>query len=110
MLSREEKEYLYQIISAVIGEDASIKAYAISFNENTVLVVEEMVEENFRCNANMKQLVCGLLGSATQLMKGWLNKLLKGTKKKLSKSELKGYGCLVAVKAKWKNAIILSVV
>ncbi len=47
MLTSEEKDYLYEIISSVIGEDHSIKAYKPSFNESTISVVEEMVEANF---------------------------------------------------------------
>tara|TARA_R110000868_G_scaffold3653_2_gene22876 strand:+ start:352 stop:483 length:132 start_codon:yes stop_codon:yes gene_type:complete len=42
MLTSAEKDYLYNIISAVIGENHSIKAYNTSFNESTITVVEEM--------------------------------------------------------------------
>jgi hypothetical protein len=106
MLTSGEKDYLYEIISSVIGEDHSIKGYRSSFNESTISVVEEMVEANFQCNANMKELIKGLLGGSSRLSKGWLKKLLKGTKKKLSKTQLKGYGCLASVKSRWKTAII----
>lgn len=110
MLNHEEKDYLYDIISSIIGEDNSIKAYRPSFNESTISVVEEMVEANFQCNANMQELIKSLLGGGARLSKGWLKKLLKGSKKKLSKSELKGYGCLVSVKSRWKTAIITSTI
>lgn len=110
MLTSAEKDYLYDFISAVIGEDHSIKAYKTSFNESTILVVEEMVEANFLCNANMKELITGLLGGSAHLSKGWLKKLIKGTKKKVSKSQLKGYGCLASVKSRWKTAIISSAI
>lgn len=110
MLTSAEKDYLYDIISAVIGEDHSIKAYKTGFSESTISVVEEMVEANFQCNASMKELIKGLMGGSARLSKGWLKKLLKGAKKKLSKSELKGYGCLASVKARWKTAIISSAI
>ncbi len=110
MLSNEEKDYLYDIISAVIGEDHSIKVYKIGFNETTIDVVEKMVEQNFQCNSNMKELIKGLLGGASILSKGWLKKMLKVGKKEVSKTELKGYGCLVSVKSKWKSAIINSTI
>lgn len=110
MLNSAEKDYLYDIISAVLGEDRSIKAYKTSFNETTISVVEKMVETNFQCNANLKELIKGLLGGTAQISKGWLKKLLKTTKKKVSKSELKGYGCLVSVKSRWKSAIINSAI
>lgn len=110
MLTSAEKDYLYEVISAVIGEDNSIKVYKASFNESTISVVEEMVEANFQCNANMKELIKGLLGGSARLSKGWLKKLLKGTKKKLSKTQLKGYGCLASVKSRWKTAIISSTI
>ena len=110
MLSSEEKEYLYQIISAIIGEDFSIKSYVLYFNDETVVVVEKMAEENFKCNANMKELIKGLLGGSAHLTKGWLKKLLKSAKKKISKEELKGYGCLARTKAVWKTAIIGSTI
>ena len=110
MLSSEEKEYLYQIIAAIVGEDASIKSYTLYFNDQTVVAVEQMAEENFKCNANMKELIKGLLGGAANLSRGWLHRLLKNTKKKLSKSELNGYGCLVQSKATWKSTIIATTI
>lgn len=110
MLNPEEKQYLYDIISAVIGEDHSIKVYQPGFNERTIEIVEDMVEQNFQCNANMKELIKGLLGGAGRLSKGWLKKLIKGAKKRVSKSELKGYSCLASVKSKWKSAIIISAI
>lgn len=110
MLTSAEKDYLYEVISAIIGEGSSIKAYKTSFNESTISVVEEMVEANFQCNANMKELIKGILGGSAHLTKGWLKTLIKGTKKKLSKSQLKGYGCLASVKSRWKTAIISSTI
>ncbi len=106
MLSTSEKNYLYEVISALIGEDHSIKAYRGSFNESTVSVVEDMVAANSQCNANMKELVTELLGAGARLSKGWLKKALKSSKKRISKSTFRGYGCLASVKSRWKTAIV----
>ena len=110
MLSHNEKEYLYEIIIAVIGEDRAIKAYKSGFNEKTVSIVEEMIEANSICNKNMKELVKDLLGVSTFFTRGWLKKLLKTSTKKISKTELRGYGCLASVKSRWKTAIISSTI
>jgi hypothetical protein len=110
MLSNAEKDKLYEIISAILGEDYSIKAYKSGFNESTIGVVEKMVEANFQCNANMRELITELLGGVSILTKGWLRKLLKAGEKVISKSELNGYGCLASTKARWKTAIISSVI
>ena len=110
MLKSHEKDRLHDIIVAMIGEDSSIKAYKSGFNENTVAVVEEMINANVKCNANMKQLISDLLGASGTFAKGWLQKALAAAKQNLSISELKGYGCLVAVKSRWKTAIINSTI
>ena len=111
MLSETEKEALYQTVVTVFGEDHSLRQYKNGFNERTVQIVEQMIDENRKCNQGMKELVEGLLGGATQtLTKGWLKKILKFSKKKLEKTELKGQGCLVSVKYNYKKAIIASTI
>lgn len=47
MLSRMEKDKLYEINSAVLGEDYTIKAYKSGFNKSTVSIVEKTVEASF---------------------------------------------------------------
>ncbi len=110
MLSHNEKEYLYEIIAAIIGENHSIKIYKNGFNENTVSVIEEMIETNSKCNSNMRDLVKDLLGASAIISRGWLKKFLKASKKKISKTELRGYGCLVSIKSRWITAIISSTI
>lgn len=110
MLSHREKECLYEIIIAVIGDDQTIKAYKGGFNEKTVLIVEEMIEANTECNKNMEKLVESLLGTSTLFTRGWLRRLLKATTRKISKTEFEGYGCLASVKSRWKAAIISSTI
>ena len=110
MLKSNEKDRLYEVIIAMIGEDSSIKAYKSGFNDKTVAVVEDMIEAGVKCNANMKKLISDLLGASGALTKGWLKKVLGTAKQNLDISELKGYGCLVSVKARWKTAIIYSTI
>ena len=106
MLSTSEKNYLYDVIAALIGDDHSVKAYRGNFNENTISVVEDMIAANAQCNANMKELVSELVGAGAKFSKGWLKVVLKRSKKKISKSTFRGYGCLVSVKSRWKTAIV----
>ncbi len=110
MLSVSEKEYLYEIISAVIGEDSTIKKCRYSFNDSTVEVVEKMIDANSKCNAAMKELLLDLMLAGSFATKGWLKKVLKKARKKLKKEELRGYGCLASVKSRWKTAIITSTI
>lgn len=106
MLTSSQQDYLYQIIVASIGEDSSIKAVKGEFNEETIAVVESMIAENNKCNTAMKELFKELLGTAGSLSRGWLKKVVKTSKKAISKTEIKGYGCMVAVKSRWKTPII----
>lgn len=110
MLTYKEKQRLYGVISIAIGEDPFIKTRTGLFNEKTLEVVEKMFAESKRCNENMKNLVTDLLGGSATLAKGWLKKFLRSTKKIVSKSELRGYGCLASVKSRWRTAIISSTI
>lgn len=110
MLEMDEKEYLYEIIAAVIGEDAVIKQYKNSFNEKTVEVVETMIDVSLSCNEGMKQLLANLVLGSGFYTKGWLKKAIKQGRKYFKGKELKGYGCLVSVKARWKMEIIGSTI
>tara|TARA_R110002126_G_scaffold43475_7_gene124530 strand:- start:525 stop:857 length:333 start_codon:yes stop_codon:yes gene_type:complete len=110
MLKTNEKARLYELITAMIGEDASIKAYKSGFNQSTVIVVEEMIDASLTCNANMKKLISDLLGVSGTLARGWLSKALATANRNVSITELKGYGCLVSVKSRWKTAIINSTI
>ena len=108
MLSKQEKDRLYDIIVSVIGKDASIAAVKGGFNDKTVAVVERMFQASSECNENMKRLVVEIVGSSAFVAKGWLKKLLRYSKEGISKTTFKGYGCLVTVKSHWKSAIIIS--
>lgn len=110
MLKPSEQDALYRLISAILGEDTSIKVRKSQFNESTVRVVEEMIAANEKCNENMKTLVRNLVGGAAALSRGWLRKLLKTSKKSLNNVELQGAGCMVSVKSRWKTKIIRSAI
>lgn len=110
MLTLNEKEHLYEIITSVIGYDSSIRAYKNSFTENTVDVVEKMIEADIKCNASMKELLSDLLFVGRAGAKGWLRRILKNQIKYLKKNDIKGAGCLVSVKSRWKKAIIMSTI
>jgi hypothetical protein len=106
MLTNSQQDYLYQIIAAAIGEDISIKRAKKYFNDETVVVVETMIAGNKQCNAAMKELFKGLVSGATGLSRGWLKKALKGSKIVISKTDMKGYGCMVVTKSRWKTPIL----
>ncbi|MFL1403856.1 hypothetical protein ACJO2E_00700 [Marinobacter sp. M1N3S26] len=110
MLTADEKDYLLEIIFATIGEDQAIRNYKSGFNDTTVDVVEQMIEANTTCNENMRELAKDLIGAGGRLAQGWLKKVIKATKKRVSATELRGYGCLVSTKARWKTQIISSTI
>lgn len=66
MLTTAEKNDLYAIIVASLGEDAAIRANTGGFNELTVEVVEQALTEQAKCNQSMKQLVIGLLNGSSR--------------------------------------------
>lgn len=105
-----EKENLYNLIAAIIGDDATLKVYRHGFNENTVEIVENMLSADSKCNKNMKKLVMNISKSGSIATKGWLKKLLKVNSKALKKINLKGYGCQVSVKSRWKTAVTNSAI
>lgn len=110
MLTTAEKENLYDLLVAIIGEDNTIKVYKHSFNETTVAIVEDMLAADSKCNANMRKLILDLSKGSGLVAKGWLKKVLKLNHKMLKKLDLKGYGCQVSVKSRWKTAIINSAI
>lgn len=110
MLTSGEKDALYKIISAVMGDDPSIRTRKAQFNLRTVAVVEDMVAANESCNSNMKELITDLIGGYATLSRGWLRRLLKTSKEKVNAIDMHGYGCNVVTKSRWRSAIIISVI
>jgi hypothetical protein len=112
MLTIEEQDALYFLLSKTIGEDFAVEAAKPRFNDRTVAVVEEIMNEAATCNQSMKELLIGLIGGAAMLGKGWLKRTLKEAARTLKnkKVELDGYACRVVVKSHWKRAVILSTI
>lgn len=110
MLSTEDKDALYDLITAVIGEDASIRAARHRFNEATIGVAEVLLKESARCNAGMYELLTGLVGGASLLAKGWLRRSLKVVSRAMKESDyrLNGYACRVAIKSQWKREVLMT--
>lgn len=109
-LSEQEKDQLYSIISAIIGEDAAIHAARSRFTDDTVSVVEDMLATNMNCNESMKLLVGEMLSGGRVLANGWLRRALGTASKAVKNGVLKGYGCLVTTKSRWKTEILVSAV
>jgi hypothetical protein len=111
MLTAQEQADLYEVISAALGPDTSIKSVQNIFNEQTLAIAEEAVVAAANCNANMKKLVFGLLGGTSILAKGWLRKILKKFSKELKAGDVKfrGYACQVVTANNFKTAIVGSV-
>lgn len=108
-LTQKEKNGLYTIIVNVIGEDASIAQRKPYFNEQTIHIVQDMIEGNKDCNKIMKELVTNLLTVGRLPAKKWLRKALGRINDLIKASDdFKGFGCKVSVKAKWKNPIIMT--
>lgn len=107
-LSEQEKEQLYSLILAFIGEDAAISQAKLRFTEHTVEVVEEMISSNLNCNDAMKSLAGNLISGGRVMATGWLRRSLGHASKSVKSSTLRGYGCLVTTKSRWKTDILLS--
>lgn len=108
MLSEQQKNELLGLIVLFIGNDPSISSSKPYFNNATVDVVERMIEANINCNQSIKELITNLISGGKALSHGWLKRVLGGAESAIKAAELKGYGCQVATKSKWKPAIITS--
>ena len=109
-LNEQEKDQLLSIINTLIGEDTAITNARARFNESTVALVEDMIGTNLTCNESIKSLVSDLLSGGKVLATGWLRRSLGRASKAVRNSTLKGYGCLVATKSRWKTSILLSAI
>lgn len=107
-LSEQEQEQLHLLIVAFIGEDAAISQARPRFTEQTVAVVEDMIASNLTCNEAMESLGADLVSGGRVLATGWLRRSLGQAARAIKKSTLKGYGCLVTTKARWKTDILVS--
>ena len=67
-----------------------------------------MISSNLNCNEAMKSLAADLVSGGRVLATGWLRRSLGHAAKAIRKSVLKGYGCLVTTKSRWKTDILVS--
>lgn len=109
-LNEQEKDQLHILIVTFIGDDASISASKIGFNEQTVLIVEKMIAANIKCNEDLRQLVSDLLSGGRVLATGWLRRSLGAASRAVKQSSLKGRGCQATSKWLWKTQILASTV
>lgn len=111
MLTAAEQDNLYAVIETVLGVDAAFQRATRQFNEQTVEVVESMIEANATCNANMKELITDLLSGGRVMTKGWLRRSISTTRKHVKRSGgFNGYGCQVGTKSRWKSPILTSTI
>lgn len=108
MLSELQKNELHRLIVLFIGNDVSVSRSKPHFSTATVEVVERMIEANVDCNQTMKNLIAELISGGKARSRGWLKHALGGASAMIERAELRGYGCQVSAKAKWKTAIIVS--
>jgi|SRR5690606_10882964 len=108
MLSEQQKNELYRLIVVFIGDDPSISGSRPGFNSATVAVVERMIEANMECNQSVKELASRLVSGGKTLSRGWLKHVLGGAQAVIDAAELRGYGCRVFAKARWKTEILHS--
>lgn len=108
MLSEQQKNELYRLIVVFIGDDPSISGSKLGFNGATVDVVERMIAANIECNQSVKELVSDLVSGGRTLSRGWLKQVLGGAQVVIDSAELRGYGCRVFSKARWKTEILYS--
>lgn len=110
MLTEQQKEDLYTVLTRVLGPDLAFESAKKDFNEQTVDAVEQAIDANIKCNRNMKELLTGLMQGSSALAKGWLKRSLKLLAKRLKEDhiQLNGYGCYVGTRSRWRTAIILT--
>lgn len=106
MLSRQEKDDLMTVID-ILFDDSRLRSLKPNFNERTVEAVELAMEELVKCNANMKNLVTGLLVGASVLTRGWLRQSLDKIAQALSDRRLQfdGMACRNQVAINFKREI-----
>src|SRR5690606_29826629 len=104
MLTTSEKDALYILIAATLGDDPSIRSRKSQFKNRTGGVVEDMITANVDCNATMRELIVNLLGGCSMLSRGWLKRSGKTSRNRIREMHRRRYGCLVSTKTRWKSA------
>lgn len=109
MLSRQEREDLVAVVN-ILFDDNQLRSLKHSFNERTVDVVEQAMNELVKCNASMKELLAGLVSGASIGAGGWLRRSLDKIAQALRDKQLQfdGMACRNQVAANFRQEIYLS--
>lgn len=105
MLTAIEKNKLYDIITSVIGENASLRTKKHLFNEQTVNVVKDMIKANKDCNEAMKSLATNLMHVSKISASRWVKRAFTILKGYTEESEFNGLACRNTTALHWKTAI-----
>jgi hypothetical protein len=81
-LSSDDRKDFLIILDIVYQGKVDFSRQTQFFSDQTVLVVEELLQDLIECNAYLKSLVTDLVGGASYFAKGWLRKSLKTLSKK----------------------------
>jgi hypothetical protein len=102
MLTQQEKNDLYEILTHTFGNDPKLRSSKDDFNEQTIEIAEQAIIEDIKCNNRMKELVSGLLQGSSYLIRGWLRKSMRKFVKDLRDENIsfKGYACMVGTKSR----------
>lgn len=94
----------------ILFDDNQLRAVKKSFNERTLELVEQAMEELVKCNANMKELVTGLTMGLSVFTRGWLKQSLDKVAQALRDKRLQfdGMACRNQVAANFVRPIYLS--
>lgn len=107
-MTPQEKHYLLEIIESVIGHDPIIADLEDDFNEDTISVVEIVLEELEKCNGSFRELLSGLLSGGRLRTKGWLKRILGIVSKEINRSNINFYICSLNIKIRYKSTLINS--
>lgn len=110
-LTSDEQDALLTIFQILYGTDEIFQKYKHSFNEKTLEVAEDALQQLQRCNNQLYDLISGLLGvRAVMAKKGWLRDILKEVATALAdeKNRYDLAGCRNAVAIMYRSKIITS--
>lgn len=112
MLTPQEKNDLYEILIHTFGNDPKLKSNKEYFNEQTLQVAEQAINEDMKCNTLMRELVSNLASGSSFFAKGWLRKVLRKVASGLKDEEvgIRGYACMVGTKSRWLPVIIATTI
>jgi len=108
LLLPEEQESLLTILRVIYGNDAQFIKNKNYFNEQTLLVTEEALQQLRLCNNQLSTLFSRLLGAGALYAKGWLREILKEVATSMSENnEIFNYiACRNVVAASYKMKIL----